>query len=101
VCLCNERTADGDKTRVRVTVSGQELHFDLEIGLKTSNEDIAVAEARERLVELFESVTKELREQGLRLESKYAACRLGRGIVSGEHPCQSFDSSTSRSIRPR
>jgi hypothetical protein len=69
-CRCNECTADGDKTRVRVTVSAQELHFDLEIGLKTSNEDIAVAEAQERLVELFESVTKELREQGLHLESK-------------------------------
>jgi hypothetical protein len=55
---------------VRVTVSAQELHFDLEIGLKTSNEDIAVAEAQERLGDLFESVTKELREQGLHLESK-------------------------------
>ena len=51
------------------TVSAEELHFDFEIDLKTSNAGIAVTQAQERLVDLFESVTKELREQGLHLES--------------------------------
>jgi hypothetical protein len=63
-------TADADKTRVRVTVSAEEVYFDLEIDLKTSNADIAVAQAQERFVDLFEIVIKELREQELHLESK-------------------------------
>jgi hypothetical protein len=36
----------------------------------SSNADIAVAQAQERFVDLFEIVIKELREQGLHLESK-------------------------------
>jgi hypothetical protein len=49
---------------VRVTVTAEELHFDLEIDLKASNADIAVAQAQERLVDLFESMTKEHASRG-------------------------------------
>jgi hypothetical protein len=76
-------TADGDKTRVRVTVTAEEIAFlILEIDLKTSNADIAVAQTQERLVDLFESMTKELREQGLHLESKVMCLPVGPVVAS-------------------